>query len=672
MQEMADRFEAEGDVVRQKEYEQVYRAVIDLMDQIHLLLGEEKISAADYLELIEAGFNEIRLGTLPQRVDRVLAGDIERTRVPQVKVLFFLGINDGNIPRSAKTGGLISDIDREFLAESGRELAPTPRQQLYIQRLYLYLNMTKPTDRLLLSYARTKQDGTAIRPSYLIGQIQTLFPDIPIVNSAETPMYRSLTGRRDTEHYLALTLRDYVDGSLDRKPAEKNALLTVYGFMADLEKHAGSSGTTELYAAGDEELYREAADDEDLYPEAAGITKLTEAAFLRYRPQALSAKTAESIYGSILKGSVTRLETAAQCYLHQYLQWGLRLKEREEFIFRPVDAGSILHDSILTFSGKIRQHGFTWSDFPADLGRQLAGEALVEKAGMYHDQLLYADARSAYNIKRLERIMERTVDTLQFQAQQGNFIPLGYEVPFGGNGELSYVIPADGGVRAAQDAQKRIELIGRIDRIDYCDTDTSVLAKVIDYKSGNKDLKEEDIRRGLQLQLMVYMEAAMQMLQQKFPGRQIDPAALLYYHFDDPVLTGKDAVLPGEKDPEPEADRIRAVRKALRPNGFVNEAQESLDNLDREFTATSLVIPVTRLKGGAGVRKSNHVFDGARFADLQESVRNKICELAGHILTGDIQANPAIINTQRTACAYCPYQDACGFDRKIAGYEYRQ
>ena len=108
----------------------------------------------EFADILDAGLAEISVGTIPQNVDRVLVGDIERTRLKQVRVLFFLGVNDGNIPKGAGTGGIISDIDREFLRESELELAPSPRQQMYIQRLYLYLNMTKPSEKLYLSYAK--------------------------------------------------------------------------------------------------------------------------------------------------------------------------------------------------------------------------------------------------------------------------------------------------------------------------------------------------------------------------------------------------------------------------------------------------------------------------------------------------------------------------------------
>ena len=153
------RFEQEGDLAKAREYAQIYRLVMDLLDQIYELLGEEEISLQEFADILEAGFGEITVGTIPQNVDRIVVGDMERTRLKQVKVLFFLGVNDGNIPKNASKGGIISDMDREFLIESGTEMAPSPRQQMYIQRLYLYLNMTKPSERLYLSYAKVNSDG---------------------------------------------------------------------------------------------------------------------------------------------------------------------------------------------------------------------------------------------------------------------------------------------------------------------------------------------------------------------------------------------------------------------------------------------------------------------------------------------------------------------------------
>lgn len=228
------RFEQEGDLAKAREYAQIYRLVMDLLDQIYELLGEEEISLQEFADILEAGFGEITVGTIPQNVDRIVVGDMERTRLKQVKVLFFLGVNDGNIPKNASKGGIISDMDREFLIESGTEMAPSPRQQMYIQRLYLYLNMTKPSQRLYLSYAKVNSDGKGIRPSYLIDTVRKLFPQLAVEYPQNRSRLEQIEGRQEGARYLAEELREYADGTL-REEERQDFYLMYRAYEADPE-----------------------------------------------------------------------------------------------------------------------------------------------------------------------------------------------------------------------------------------------------------------------------------------------------------------------------------------------------------------------------------------------------------------------------------------------------
>ena len=228
------QFEQEGDLAKAREYAQIYRLVMDLLDQIYELLGEEEISLQEFADILEAGFGEITVGTIPQNVDRIVVGDMERTRLKQVKVLFFLGVNDGNIPKNASKGGIISDMDREFLIESGTEMAPSPRQQMYIQRLYLYLNMTKPSERLYLSYAKVNSDGKGIRPSYLIDTVRKLFPQLAVEYPQNRSRLEQIEGRQEGARYLAEELREYADGTL-REEERQDFYLMYRAYETDPE-----------------------------------------------------------------------------------------------------------------------------------------------------------------------------------------------------------------------------------------------------------------------------------------------------------------------------------------------------------------------------------------------------------------------------------------------------
>lgn len=626
MEEWSCRFDEEGDFVRGKQFSQLYRSVIDLLEQIHDLLGDEVISNKDYLELLEAGFEEIRLGTLPQETDRLLVGDIERTRVSQCRILFFTGVNDGNIPRGTSRGGILSDLDREFLRSFGAELSPTPRQQMYMQRLYLYMNMTKPTDALYLSFARTTPEGGSLHPSYLIPMIRKLFPEAVVEHPQLRPAAEQLTGKTDSTVWLSGLLRDYAQGRIPEKSKDADALKTTYGLLM-------RTGSAE---------------------DKIALDRLKEAAFKKYDPVMISPETARALYGNSIMGGITRMETAAKCSLRHFLQYGLGLKERKEFAVASLDTGSILHISLDAFSRKLIQKGLTWNSFSKEEGEELTAEALNETAAAYHDLLMYSTKRSESWLSRMQTILARSADTLQYQLQRGDFVPEGYEFGFGPGGEADLItFPLSGG--------RSLKLTGRIDRLDLCREDGSVFVKILDYKSGSLDLDEDLMKRGIQLQLLMYMNAAMDYLAVRNPGTEIIPSAMLYYRIIDPVIDGN----------KNDGDSLRAIRESLRPTGMINSDPASYRHLDRYVSEKSDVIPLKLKKDGdPGAGSSVYSVDG--FKELTREVTDVVCRLAEDILNGKAEANPAAWKDNKTACDYCPYRSVCGFDLSIEGYKYRK
>ena len=162
-------------LTKAKEYEQVYKIVMDLLDKMVGLLGEEQVTIREYLEIFEAGIEDVKIGVIPMTIDQLVVGDIERTRLNDIKVLFFVGCNENVIPKSKSSGGIISELDRELLASKGIELAPNSKEALFIEQFYLYMNLTKASDKLVISFARIDAEGKAINPSYFVGKLCTCF-----------------------------------------------------------------------------------------------------------------------------------------------------------------------------------------------------------------------------------------------------------------------------------------------------------------------------------------------------------------------------------------------------------------------------------------------------------------------------------------------------------------
>lgn len=617
----ADTFEKAGDLARAREYSQIYRLVMDLLNQVYQLLTEEVISRQEFADILEAGFGEIQVGIIPQNVDKILAGDIERTRFKPVKILFFLGVNDGNIPRNTSKGGILSDMEREFLKDSEFALAPTPRQQMFIQRFYLYLNMTKPSEKLFLSYVRQGSDGKAVRPAYLVGTLKKMFPELKVEIPQNKPFLEQIMTAKEGQGYLAAQLRRFVQEQLPEQ--EEKAFYTLY--------HA--YGVPQLIGVRD---------------------SYTNAAFARYQDSPLAKEVARLVYGQNLENSVSRLETFAECARRHFLDYGLTLKERKEFGVEANDLGTIYHNVLQHFAEAMEAQKTDWFHFDEAFAEKAVHEALETETAEYGNSFFSSSYRSGYQVKRMERILLRTVLTLQKQLKKGSFEPKGYEISF-------RQVQDSESISIALSDHEKMTLRGRIDRIDTAEDKDHVYVKVLDYKSGEHSFDLAALYYGLQLQLVVYMNAAISNEKKKQPEKEVVPAALLYYHIEDPTIESQEELTDEELD--------KKILKELRTKGVVNDDSNVVKMLDGEFTDKSDVIPVEMKKDGYAAAAS--VMSTEKLQLISGYVNRKLRSLGREILDGKISVNPYEMG-KKEACTYCPFSKVCGFDRNLPGYQKRK
>ena len=622
LEERRCQFEQQGQEAFAKEYSQIYGIVMELLDKIVEVLGDEKMTLAEYQEILEAGFAEASVGIIPPTADQVLIGDNERSRLKDIRVLFFVGVNDGLIPRHDAGGGILSEYDREELERADAKLSPTARETMYQQKFHLYRNLTKPSERLYLSFAKAGASGEAQNPSYLINEIRKLFPEIPV---------RDIEKKEQPEERLEM-------------PRSGEAL-----FLEELGK-AAEGEIDPLF----EELYRWYA----AHPEA-GIPAETyrKAAFLRCADGVIGRSAASALYGDTLKNSATRLEKYAACAFAHFMEFGLQIRERDQYELKAADMGTVMHEALEKFSKKLQENGETWKTVTDDSRDRLIEECVEETMADYGNTIFQSSSRNQYRIIRVKRILKRTVWALQQQIRQGEFEPGEFEVSFSMEDSLS-------AINIDLSEHEKMRLRGRIDRVDLCETDDKVYVKIIDYKTGNTSLDLVALYYGLQLQLAVYLDAAVELEQKKHPGKQVEPAGVFYYHIDDPMLD--------QEEDETDEAWGRRMLKALRMDGLVNADRKVVELLDRvlEDGTTSDVIPVGKKKDGSYTSYSK-VASPEQFDVIRTYTRKKVREIGEGIFSGNVKISP-YQRDGATACAYCEYQGICGFDQKIQGYEYRK
>lgn len=592
--EQEELFKAKGELALAREYAQIYRIVIELFDKFVELLGDEQVSLSEYCKLLDAGLEEARVGVIPPEVDQVVIGDMQRTRLKDIKALLFAGANDVYLPGALLRTGLLSELDREKFAREKLTLSAGGKEKAYVQKFYLYLNLTKPSEKLDIYYSKVSADGKSVRPSYLIQELQKLFPKLKV---------------RDEERYL-----------------KEQELTENIGFDRMIrefvqKRHETDGAWCELY-----NWYKKNPKWQEK------VERFLEAGYYRKPLDALTEEAAKRLYGEEFETSITRMERFAVCAFSHFLTYGLGLREREEYDFQAADLGNVCHRALERFSYKVEREAGDWLKLTEEKRKQYVEESVEEAIADYGNSILYSSSRNAYLIVRMKRMLEKTVWALTKQLAAGDFKPSAYELRFAN---------------------------GKIDRVDTCEDGDCVYVKVIDYKTGSKSFDVTALYHGLQLQLMVYMDAALQLEQKKHPEKEILPAGVFYYRIQDPLI-----------DRPKEGEEQESILKELKPDGMISLEKEVLEHLDHCMVGESSVIPVKYNKNGS-LSKSSKAASAQDFYLMMKYAVNKVEEIRQKILSGDVKVNPYRRGTE-TSCDYCGYRQICGFDTKMEGYRYRE
>ena len=118
-----------------------------------MIFGEEKMTIKELGEIMDAGLDSLGLGVVPLSMDQVVLGDLKRSRLHEIKVLFITGMNDGKIPPNLEDRGIISDDEKELLKQYGITLSQNLLEQSMEDEFYMYMAFSKPTEELYFSYS---------------------------------------------------------------------------------------------------------------------------------------------------------------------------------------------------------------------------------------------------------------------------------------------------------------------------------------------------------------------------------------------------------------------------------------------------------------------------------------------------------------------------------------
>lgn len=618
MLEFSKIFGDQGQLLLEREYKQIYPLIIDVLEQMADILGDQPTNIKDFHKMLEAGFEACEMGVVPPGLDQVLIGDVERSRIKESRALFVLGLNEGKIPKVSNPSGFITDAERDLLTSKGFQMSASQKMNAFKTQFNLYMGLIRVREKLYMSYSKTDIEGNSLRSALLLNYIKRMFPKLKVLDLDEIYAKR-LVVNQPKPTFLQMVQRLNEPNSFSESEMQQT-----YSWF------------------NSEKQWKKTLEDSE------------QAIFMVNHEAPLSMETAEKLYTKELKNSVSRLETFAKCPFAHFVDYGLKLKERIDFGVKSPDIGNLFHKVIDRSSRLIEQRNLDWSRFH-EFSNEIVEAAVQEVVQSEKRGVFLSNARTVYMTRRLTRIAKRALSAISYQITKGDFRPIAYELPFDATKDGLETLKIN------FNSKQSMKLTGRIDRLDGYEQEDTLYLSIVDYKSGQNNIDVLAVYYGLQLQLFVYMAAARES-KEKEGYNKVIPAGVFFFHIDDPILQPK-----GDRDKKViEAE----ILKQLRLKGLVLDEPEIIKRLDKNIQKASDVIPVS-ISADGRLAKSSSILSQESFEDLQKYVTEKVNQIGKDIVDGHIDIQPYQLKKE-TACDYCNYLPICRFERGLGENEYRR
>lgn len=620
--------EEAGDLTEAEAHSGLWDKVIEILSQAGEILKGQPHDLKSYALLIGAGLEDVRLGAIPPSLDQVLVGSLDRSRQPDCKATFLIGALLGVFPKRQSEDSIFTDAEREYLRGQGVDLEPSSSLRQFHEKYLVYIALTRPSERLYVSYPLGDQEGKALTPSHVVDLLKKALPGLTEELVSSDP-----PGVMPDDLDYVLPAR--VGGAVVRRLS-----LLRKGIQPG---HAWR------------ETYRWLVQPERL-PSWRGV--LTSLGYTN-RVEPLDRTLVRSLYGQTLFTSVSRLETFGACPFRHFAQEGLRLRERDVYRLEPADAGVFLHAALKGYVEEVARSGKDWAGLSWDDAQGLVDRVVERLAPQVAGEIFMSSARYRYVSAALRRILRRAGGMLLSQMKRGSFRPLAEEVLFGfPGGPKPYAVDLPG--------KDTVLLRGQIDRIDVARSpDGRALLRVVDYKSSPRALDLFDVYNGLALQLLVYLAVVLQswkdIARGAVPGEPA-PAAALYFSVIDPLVSAAGPVAPDDAE--------RMLAKRFRMAGLVTGELSIARLMDSDGQGYSDIIPVRFKSDETSLGLTRSTVSPEDLADLLHFVRDKVRDMSAAIYSGQAGIAPFRRGAAR-ACQYCPYGPLCSFDALLSGNGYR-
>ncbi len=593
-----------GQIDLANEYESSIQTIIEILDEIVLVFKDDKITIDKYNQILKIGFKNSSLTKIPGTQDQVIMGDVDRSRSHKVKAIFIIGLNDGEFPSVRKDEGFLNDADREVLKQNGIELAKGTIDKLYEDSFNIYKAFTTAEEKLYLLYSSSDMQGKALRPSMIINKIKKIYPMLQ--EQSDVIERRSeILNKKTTYEELIINLS---------KLKEQDSIEKLWYYIYD--------------------YYQKNSEwNEKLKQSLKGLEYTN-------IPDKIDQNNIDRLYGNTLITSISKLERYRSCPFSYYLQYGLKIKPQEELKIQTLNTGTFIHEVIDEFFGTVREVGIKLEEITEEQLSEIINKIIDSKLGQNKNYIFTSTAKYRALVIRLKKIIKKALKYIIGTIVQSRFEVLGTEVEFGEKGKYKPI-------RLTLEDGKRIEIIGKIDRIDTAQGEDGKYLRIIDYKSSAKNIDLNEVYAGLQIQLLTYLDAACK-------EEDLMPAGVLYFSMLEQMI---------KSDKRLEQEEIEEkIRANFKMKGLILADVKVVKLHDKNLqNGNSALVPAYIGKDGELSEKKTSGVTAEQFKDLQKYMYTIIKQISKEILGGNIDLKP-YYKDKKTPCKYCDYKSICSFN----------
>lgn len=624
---------------------QSWNVICSIFDQIVETIGDEKVSTAELLDMMKAGFEEVEIGLVPVNSDTVLIGTLQRTRLSRIKALLVVGANEGLLPLEASDEGLLSDREKGVLEGFELEMVKNDEVMRQEESLAIYRTFSQPAEKLYVSCSRINESGEELR---------------------ESEVFRKIREHIKTDEDVRIL------GDLNEEKSALDILNSPFGsisYMTDAFRNYSEHGEIDDYWVQAAQWYERNEPDD--------FRRIKKGMAFDNAQEIIGGEFADALYRGErrnLEVSASRLEKYSSCPFSHFVLYGLRPDELRMFEMGAREIGDIYHECIMRLSDKftndagargINDPDSPWMTVSYEGCREEIRRILREDIREYREGLLFSGKNEEYRAERITDICSQAAWSLIKQIRKGRISEMFFERSFSKGGSLPPVKVDVGG--------KDVIIKGKIDRMDILNvksfdgsTPDYEAVRIVDYKTGGDSIDIEHYRSGYKLQLMVYMKAAMK--------NEEKPAGVFLFKIKEIDNDADSSVVKAGEEAAEER-----LENAYKLQGIVLDDSDVIEAMDAEFDSSSQVIPVKYVKKDGCYKSASggYLFSPEEFEELSQQVDVQLERICREICEGKIDIEPKKERVKdmegnfRNACKYCGYKSICMFDTAFDGCKFK-